>query len=275
MRISINLPRAIGLMLLLLGAAGLLVSIIYSSSIVAPIGLGLIFWGIIMFYIQSEEYVKKTVLNSTSTTLLTSLDEMLRSLDYKGKAIYLPPKYLNDAQSTKVYIPKLQNVALPSPDVTQELEMQPTPKNAQGVLVTPPGSELAQLLETELGTSLLRIGLKDLPQRLPKALIEDLEVMTDCDIQTSTDNTTEKSIEAQTNQNTILVRFTTTAFKETCREATRLSMIFSNIGCPLSSVFAIAFVKATGKPISITAQNVSEDGEKNETEYTIVEESTA
>jgi hypothetical protein len=52
-------------------------------------------------------------------------------------------------------------------------------------------------------------------------------------------------------------------------------MIFSNIGCPLSSVFAIAFAKATGKPVSITTQNVSEDGEKTETEYIIVEESTA
>jgi hypothetical protein len=51
-------------------------------------------------------------------------------------------------------------------------------------------------------------------------------------------------------------------------------MIFSNIGCPLSSVFAIAFAKATGKPVSITTQKVSEDGGKNETEYTILEEST-
>jgi len=275
MRISVNSPRAIGLMLLLLGAAGLLVAIIYSSSVPALISLGLIFWGIIISYIQSEEYVKKTILNSTSTTLLTALDETLRSLDYRGKAIYLPPKYLNDPQSTKIYIPKLQNDTLPSPDATQKLEMQPTQKNAQGILVTPPGAELARLLETELGTSLLRIGLKDLPQRLPKTLIEDLEIMTNCDIQTSTNNITGKSPETQTNQNTIFVRFTTTALKETCKEATQLSMIFSNIGCPLSSVFAIAFAKATGKPISITTQNVSEDGEKNETEYTVVEEFTA
>jgi len=275
MRISINFPGVIGLILLLLGAAGLLGAIMYSLSLIAPISLGLIFWGTIMLYIQSEEYVKKTILNSTSSTLLTALDETLRSLDYRGKAIYLPPKYLNDPQSTKVYIPKLQNGELPSPDVTQKLEMQPTRKDAQGILVTPPGAELARLLETELGTSLLRIGLKDLPQRLPKTLIEDLEIMTDCDIETSTDNITGKSLKAQTNKNNIFVRFTTTALKETCREATRLSMIFSNMGCPLSSVFAIAFAKTTGKPISIVTQNVSEDGEKNETEYTIVEESAA
>jgi hypothetical protein len=232
-------------------------------------------WGIIISYIQSEEYVKKTILNSTSTTLLTVLDETLRSLDYRGKAVYLPPKYLNDPQSTKVYIPKMQNGTLPSSDTTQKLEKQPIQKNAQGILITPPGAELARLLETELGTSLLRIGLKDLPQRLPKALIEDLEILTDCQIQASTNNTTGRLHDEQTDQNAIFVKFNTTVYKDTCKQATQLSMIYSNIGCPLSSVFAIAFAKATGKHVSIASQNVSEDGEKNETEYTIVEEFTA
>jgi hypothetical protein len=218
--------------------------------------------------------VKKTILNSTSTTLLTALDETLRSLDYRGKAIYLPPKYLNDPQSTKVYIPKLQNGTLPSPDATQKLEMQPTQKDAQGILVTPPGAELARLLETELGTSLLRIGLKDLPQRLPKTLIENLEIVTNCDIQTSTNSITGKSPDAQTSQNAIFVKFNTPIYKDTCKRATQLSTIYSNIGCPLSSALAIAFAKATGKPITIKTQSTSEDGSTNETEFAIVEEPT-
>jgi len=232
-------------------------------------------WGIIITYIQPEEYIKKTIVDSISTTLLTTLDETLKTLDYTGKAVYLPPKYLNDPESTKTYVPKQETGRLPSPDTTQKLDMQSTPKNAQGILITPPGTELARLIEAELETSFLRMDLKDLQQRLPRTLIENLEIATTCEIQTYTNKTNELSTEnVQINQDTIVVRFTTTAFKGACKKAAQLSMIFSNIGCPLSSVFAIAFAKATGKPVSITTQKVSEDGGKNETEYTILEESS-
>lgn len=276
MRISINFPKTIGLILLVLGAASLLAAIVYSSSILALIGLGLVFWGIIVSYIQSDEYVKKTILNSTSITLLTALDETLRTLDCKGKAIYLPPKYLNDPESTKVYVPKLETSTLPSPETTQQLEMQPTQKSPQGILITPAGAELARLLETELGTSLLRINLEDLLRRLPKTLIEDLEIVNDCEIQLFAKKRTEKSEENdQTNQSEIFVKFTTTVYRDTCKRAARLPTIFSNIGCPLSSALAIAFSKATGNPIMIKTQQISEDGETNGTEYTIIEEPVA
>ena len=276
MRISINFPKTIGLILLVLGAASLLAAIVYSSSILALIGLGLVFWGIIVSYIQSDEYVKKTILNSTSITLLTALDETLRTLDCKGKAIYLPPKYLNDPESTKVYVPKLETSTLPSPETTQQLEMQPTQKSPQGILITPAGAELARLLETELGTSLLRISLEDLIRRLPKTLIEDLEIVNDCEIQLFAKKRTEKSEENdQTNQSEIFVKFTTTVYRDTCKRAARLPTIFSNIGCPLSSALAIAFSKATGNPIMIKTQQISEDGETNGTEYTIIEEPVA
>jgi hypothetical protein len=276
LRISFNFPRAIGLILLLLGAASLLAAIVYSSSVPALTGLGLVFWGIIVSYIQSDEYVKKTILNSTSMTLLTALDETLRTLDCKGKAIYLPPKYLNDPESAKVYVPKLETSTLPSPETTQQLEMQPTQKSPQGILITPAGAELARLLETELGTSLLRINLEDLLRRLPKTLIEDLEIVNDCEIQLFAKKRTEKSEENdQTNQSEIFVKFTTTVYRDTCKRAARLPTIFSNIGCPLSSALAIAFSKATGNPIMIKTQQISEDGETNGTEYTIIEEPVA
>jgi hypothetical protein len=272
LRISINFPKTIGLILLVLGAASLLAAIVYSSSILALIGLGLVFWGIIVSYIQSDEYVKKTILNSTSITLLTALDETLRTLDCKGKAIYLPPKYLNDPESTKVYVPKLETSTLPSPETTQQLEMQPTQKSPQGILITPAGAELARLLETELGTSLLRINLEDLLRRLPKTLIEDLEIVNDCEIQLFAKKRTEESEENdQTNQSEIFVKFTTTVYRDTCKRAARLPTIFSNIGCPLSSALAIAFSKATGNPIMIKTQQISEDGEINGTEYAIIE----
>jgi hypothetical protein len=273
MKMSINFSRSIGLTLFILGMTALLVATVYSSPIPALIGLGLVFWGIIIAYIQPDEYVKKTILNATSTTLLETLDETLKTLDYRGKAIYLPPKYLNDPDSIRAYIPKQETNMLPSPETVQKLEMQPTPKNDQGILITPPGAQLARLLEKEIGISLLRMNLTDLQQRLPQTLIEDMEIVTDCEIRQTYDKIEGRSQEnAQSSRNVVTAKFTTTAFKDTCKRATQLSSIFSNVGCPLSSVLAIAFAKATGKPTQILNEKTSEDGLTNETEYIILEE---
>lgn len=260
MKIKIDLLKGVGLTLFVLGAASLLAATIYSSSIPAIVGLGLIFWGIIITYIQPGEYVKKIIFDSTSETLLTAIDETLQTLDYKGGAIYLPPRYLNEPESIKAYIPKLETGTLPSPDMTQRLESQGSNKNAEGMLITPLGADLAKLFETTMGTSFLRTQFKDLQQRLPKTLIEDLEIASECEIQT--DNSA----------GTISMKFKTTTYKDTCKRAMQLPKLNGNLGCPLSSAFAIAFTRATGKPIRIKSQRTSINGETNETEYTILEE---
>jgi hypothetical protein len=260
MRLEMNLTKSVGLILLIIGAASLIAAIVYASSIPALVGLGLIFWGIIVTYIQTGEYVKKTIFNSTSTALLTTIDEALEALDYKGKAIYLPPKYLNNSESVKAYIPKLEAGTLPPPDVTQRLETQGSQRNAQGMLITPLGTDLTKLLETTLGTSFLRTRLQDLQERLPKVLIEDLEIVSNCEIQTDAV------------KDTISVKFKSTAYKDICKSAMQLPKLSGNLGCPLSSAFAVAFARASGKPITIKSQSTSEDGEVNETEYAILEE---
>jgi hypothetical protein len=255
--------------------ASLLSAIVYSSTIPALIGLGLIFWGIILTYIQTSEYVKTKVLDATVTSLLETLDETLKTLDYKGKALYLPPKYLNDPETTRIYVSKQENGTLSPADLTQELELEPSHKNAEGMLITPPAAELTKLFETTLGTSFLNTRLEDLQQRLPRALIEDLEVMTDIEITTVTNRETEKTTEhARADSNKILVKFTTSTYKNTCKKANELSAIHANIGCPLTSALASALAKTTGKPVIIFNQQVSEDGETTQAEYLILEEET-
>ena len=270
-----TLSKTIGLILLILGTISLLGAIAYSSTIPALIGLGLIFWGIILTYIQTSEYVKARILDTTVMPLLTTLDETLKTLDYTGKAVYLPPKYLNDPETTKIYISKQHNDTLPQPEITQQLELQPSHENAQGLLITPPAAELTKLFETTLGTSFLNMNLEDLQQRLPKVLIEDLEVMTDIELKQVTRGETEKTIEpSKTDYDTILVKFTTTAYKNICKRANELSAIHANVGCPLTSALASALAKTTGKPITIQNQEVSEDGATTQTEYLILKEET-
>lgn len=274
-KITVTLSKTIGLTLLILGTISLLGAIAYSSTIPALVGLGLVFWGIILTYIQTSEYIKTRILDTTVMPLLTTLDETLKTLDYAGKAVYLPPKYLNDPETTKIYISKQYNDPLPQPEITQKLELQPSHENAQGMLITPPAAELTKLFETTLGTSFLNMNLEDLPQRLPKVLIEDLEVMTDIELKQVTTGETEKTIEpSKTDYDKILVKFTTTAYKNICKRTRELSAIHANVGCPLTSALASALAKTTGKPITIQNQEVSEDGATTQTEYLILKEET-
>lgn len=275
-RISFDLARTAGVLLIILGALALTFSMIYVFSILALIGLGLVFWGIILTYVQTGEYVKGTVLDATVASVLTTLNQTMQELDYGGKTVYLPPNCVNDPESTKAYVPRLRIGKLPPPEQTQKLETQLSSRDSQGIIITPPGAELTRLFEDALQISFTKVDLDYLQGHLPKLLIEDLEIASDVEIQTGiikTSNPTDDSIwQIATQPDRINVRITSTAFKNTARQATQLSNINPTLGSPLTSAVACAIAKATGKPIIIENQQVSEDGETTETEYRALEE---
>ena len=64
--------EAAGVLLFFLGVVALIFSIVYTFSVLAFIGLGLTFWGAILTYIHSDEYVKGSVLNATATPVLST-----------------------------------------------------------------------------------------------------------------------------------------------------------------------------------------------------------
>jgi hypothetical protein len=250
--------RAVGLTLLGIGAIALTVSIIYVSSILAFVGLGLVFWGIIVTYIQTEEYVKETLLQATVLSSLATLDQMTQEMNCTGKAVYLPPKYFTDPEASKVYVPKQKDGKLPTPEQIQNQETRFLIENPQGILVTPPGAGLTRLFEETLGTRFTRVDLKYLQQNMPKLFIEDLEIA--------------QNFEMQIENNKILVKIENSAYKNLTEKVEKLSNVYSLLGCPVSSAIACALAKATGKPIIIENQRTSEDGIKMEIEYRVLEE---
>lgn len=252
---KINLAKASGLGLLCLGAAALIASIIYTSQILAFIGLGLVFWGIILTYIQTEEYVKETLLDKTALSSLAAINQIIQELDYKGNAIYLPPKYYKDPETSRAYIPKQKDGKLPTPEQIQEQENKIFIENPKGMLLTPPGSELTKLFEKTLETSFTRINLQYLQQKLPTLFIEDLEIA--------------QNFEVETENNKVHVKIENSSYKNLTKEVANLH---SSLGCPISSAIACALAKATGKPILIENQKTSEDGKTIEIEYRVLEE---
>src|SRR3972149_1444431 len=58
-RVKIIPPKLLSSILITMGAIALFISVIYTSSILAFIGLGLLFFGITFTYVRSNEYIKK------------------------------------------------------------------------------------------------------------------------------------------------------------------------------------------------------------------------
>jgi hypothetical protein len=249
--------------MLTLGTIALVASTISTSTILAFIGLGLVFWGVILIYIRPEGYTKKVLLEAALSPSLTTLNQMIQEFSYKGDVTYLPPKYFADPETTKIYISKHKDTSLPTPEQVQKYENQPVARTPRGMLLTPPGIQLSKLLEKSLGTSFIKIDLKNLQQNLPKLFIENLEIAENLEIRAEDDMT--KSI-------TIHAKITKPFYADTFKEAEEPSQLTGLIGGPICSAIACALAKATGKPITIDKEEQSQDGKTTRIQYHIVEE---
>jgi hypothetical protein len=262
--------------MLLLGTTSLLTSIIYDSSILAFIGLGLVFWGAILLYIRPEEYTGKTLLEAALSPSLTTLNQMIQEFGYKGDATYLPPKYFANPENTKICVSKYKYGSLPTPEQTQPYEDQPVARTKQGLLLTPPGIQLSKLLEKSLGKSFIQTDLESLQQNLPKLFIEDLEIAENLEIQSQNDMTEKKGDDpasvSQVKKTAIVARITKPTYGTIFKEAEEPSQPAGLVGDPICSAIAIALTKATGKPVRIADIKSSEDGNIIEASYEIIEE---
>jgi hypothetical protein len=275
--------------MLLLGVISLIASIGYDSSVLAFIGLGLVFWGAVLFYIRPEEYAEKVLLKAALSPPLTTLYQAILELGYKGEATYLPPKYFANQEITKVYVSKYKRSKLPTPETVQLIENQLMARTMQdilvtrpGMLVTPPGTELSKLFEKSLRSSFVEMGLEKLLQNLPKLFIESLEIAQNLELQEENDMTPKKEDDsasstkmnskgAQKKHNIVRARITRPIFGILSEEAEEPSQIASSISCPVCSALAIAITEASGKPVRIINTIRSEEGNILEVNYEILE----
>ena len=240
--------------LITVGTVAFLLSIWYVSIILAFIGLGVLFWGILFTYIRTDEYTKKTLLDAIACSQITMLNQIRQELGFTGNPIYLPPKYFKDPETQKVYIPKQNEVKLPTLEQIQRQEQQLFIQSPLGMLITPPGSELAKLFEKTLNTNFNRVDIPYIQHNMPKLLVEDLEIV--------------NNFEMRIDINRISIKLENSAYP-VCKETkTQLS----TLDFPLSSAIACALAKTTGKPIIIEEQQTSQDNKTITILYHIMEE---
>lgn len=225
--------RVIGYLLLSMGAIALSSSFIFTSNILAFIGLGLTFWGTLLLFIRSVKYVKGQLLNSTVVSTLSAINKVILELNYKGRAIYLPPRQLKSLNEVTVYIPAKDEVNIPTIEEANKVFIN----NPRGLCLPSAGSGLMSLYEEELGTNFSKVELDYLQTNLPKLFIEDLEMF--------------KDFEMNLKGDVIHVKIEGSIYQDLCNQVGELNHVRQSYGCPLCASIACVLTKATGKPMQI------------------------
>jgi len=251
-----NPTKLICPLLISFGVIALAFSIYYTSSILALIGLGLVFWGALFLYMTPTKHIKLELLNATSLSTLANIEKVIANTKSSARGIYLPPKYLKDFESSLIFIPSKVEQTLPKPEEVEEEKLYS--ENTNGLFLTPTGLALTKLLEKELGTSFARTDLNYLQESLPRLFVEDTEMV--------------ENLNVLIENNIITVELTNHLFKDICEETRKHQKLHESIGCPLCSAIACILAKATGKPIRIKKEEQGQEGKSTKIQYEILEE---
>ena len=257
---GINSAKLISPILFSIGIITFVASVVIPSSILAFIGLGLAFWGAILFYVRPQGYVKEAIMEKTTLPLLRSMDQIMTELGYNDRGVYLPPKYFTNFESVKVYMRSSKISEMPSPEEIQEQENKLFLKDSFGrsigMLLAPSGWELMKLFERALKTNFTQIDLQYLKQNLPKVLVE-MEIA--------------QNVKMELIGDVVHVRIVSSAYVNLGVETQSFSKAYSSLGCPLGSAIACALVIASGRPLIIEKTAVDKNTKEIKTYYRLLE----
>ncbi len=236
--------------MLIIGVVLIILSAFFVSSFLAILGVTMVFWGAILFYITPSKQVPLTLLNASTPWNASNIERILSELNLAEKGLYLPPKNLQNVESSLVLVRKASKTALLKlEEITEKLIYN----RNEGVFLTPPGMALSQLFEKELGVSFAKTDLAYFQRVFPKLLMEDLEIA--------------KKAEMQIQNNRIKIEIIDSILNEICLETRKNPRVHEQVGCLLTSAIACALAKVTGEVIIIEKETHSPDEKTTVIEY--------
>jgi len=238
----------VGSLLLGIGMAVLIASIVTASAILAFIGLGLTFWGALTFFIQPSNYVRSDLMNATAISSLRSIDKMMLGMGYREKGVYLS----GGTDKAVVFVPSEPFSMIPQVSEVGDRTFLTDP---EGLILPPPGLALAGLIEKKLGFKLKNCGVEALAEALPKVLVEDLEIVRD--------------VEIEVKDETVRFKLYDSIYADFCKEIRETSRR-CGLGCPMCSALASILAIATGKPVLYEEDKMSDDKKVTESIYQLI-----
>ncbi len=238
----------IGIIFLVPGVLSLAFSVYTASPLLAFIGLGLTFWGALFFFARPIKYVRSTLLDSTAITSYSTIDRIVKDLNYKGKSYYIPPyprdiylpEYLKGLKDMIVFISADSGASMPS--IEEMAKSRFLIESPKGISVAPPGLGLLTLIEKEMRTDMTTLNINELCDTLPKIILENFQLA--------------KAIEMKHEQNDVYLKIMGSIYSNLYSREENLESVHF-LGCPLVSAAACATAKATGKMVTIERDKVS------------------
>jgi hypothetical protein len=232
------------------GGLSLILAIVFTSTVLAFVGLGLTFWGALLLFIRPSHYVRSDLMNSAALSSLTTIDRMITSLGYTQKGVYIP---VNNPDKAVVFIPSQPLKTIPK---LEHVEKQTFVKDPEGIALVPPGLALANLFERELKVKFTDLSLQEMSERLPKLLIEDLEMVQDCTIKIDGDH--------------VSFTFVESVYSEFCSKLRDSTKVCSSLGCPMCSAMACVLAQVSQRPVEFDKDKYATDGRTIESSYRIL-----
>ena len=240
----------VGCLLLGIGLTALVAAIVFTSTILTFIGLGLTFWGSLMFFIQPKNYVRSDLMNATAISSLKTIDKMMMGMGYRERGVYIQA---HDSDKAVVFVPSEPFSMIPQ--LSSFEEDRTFLSDPAGLLVPPPGLALAGLIEKKLGFKLKNCGVEALVEALPKVLVEDLEIV--------------KDVEIEVKEDAVHFKLYDSIYADFCAEVRDTSRR-CGLGCPMCSALASILAIATGKPVLYEEDKMSEDRKLTESVYQLI-----
>jgi len=260
--------------IIVIGALILFISAIFTLSVVALIGLGLLFLGLIISFIHTDEYVKKTILDDAISSEVIGINELLKDLNYSGKVVYLPSQYFKNLSTAKIWISKEKNSKIPTLKQIQQANSASFLKEPEGILITAPGASMMKRFENLLNMNFINTDISNLINNLPKIIIDDLEFTNSFKINCK-DKLVTMEFESSIFQFDVNIKLVTMDFESSIFQLDVNTLQAENYfapGIPLCSAIACSLSKAAGKPISINDQQFNVDSKLVTVVYAILDE---
>jgi len=242
--------QLVGYIMLGFGLLALALAVVFTSTILTFIGLGLGFWGVLAFFVRPSQYVRSDLMNATAFSSLETIDEMMLSMGYRERGVYIAV----GREKAVVFIPSEPFSTIPKGTLVDGTFTE----NPKGIVVAPPGLALSNLIEKKLRFDLRNCGVEALAQALPKVLVEDLEIVRD--------------VEIEVEGNSVKVNLIDSIYADFCREL-RDNKRPCGLGCPMCSALACMLTIATGKPVLFEEdREVTPDGRTTQSNYRLITE---
>jgi len=251
----------IGALLALSGVLSLIVSIFNGSSILAFIGLGLTFWGLIFLSLKPKKYVEGFMLESVAISEYSTIDRIIRDLKCEGNGYYVPPfpsvarvpEHLKALSDSVVFVSAKKDFRIPS--VESMVEGRFLLSKSRGVLVSPPGFDLLIQIEKQSRISLAPMDPGQICDILSRYVTENFSLA--------------KTMQIERSENEVTLKLSDSMFTNLYYPEKNLISV-GLIGCPIVSALACALALSTGRFVTIDKHVLSPNRLNLEVSYRLI-----